>query len=239
MIGVESKQAVVRAREKLVETGFIEFQKGKKGSPNRYYLGKRSHNVTENVTKSVTVSVPVSVTENVTHNKTERKTKTNTPLPPQGETGFGNDLQEAFESWLSYKAEKRQAYKPTGLKSLITEIRNNAQKYPYSIRKGREIQWLSFPAALSCACSPLARAKQVAPTATEGGRHERLSRRLFCLPILLAGLQRLSQLRGRADQNAERGTGRLHGAVLRQLHSMAQLHHCPRPAAELRKERTT
>lgn len=56
MIGVESKQAVVRAREKLVETGFIEFQKGKKGSPNRYYLGKRSHNVTENVTKSVTVS---------------------------------------------------------------------------------------------------------------------------------------------------------------------------------------
>lgn len=30
MIGVESKQAVVRAREKLVETGFIEFQKGKK-----------------------------------------------------------------------------------------------------------------------------------------------------------------------------------------------------------------
>ena len=112
-----------------METGFIEFKKCKKGSPNRYYLGKRSHNVTENVTKSVTVSVPVSVTENVTHNKTERKTKTNTPLPPQGETGFGNDLQEAFESWLSYKAEKRQAYKPTGLKSLITEIRNNAQKY--------------------------------------------------------------------------------------------------------------
>ena len=30
MIGVESKQAVVRAREKLVEAGFIEFQKGKK-----------------------------------------------------------------------------------------------------------------------------------------------------------------------------------------------------------------
>lgn len=125
MIGVESKQAVVRAREKLVEAGFIEFQKGKKGSPNRYYLGKRSHNVTE----SVTVSVPVSVTENVTHNKTERKIKTNIPLPPQGQTGFGDDLQDAFECWLSYKAEKRQGYKPTGLKSLVTEIQNNAQKY--------------------------------------------------------------------------------------------------------------
>ena len=69
MIGVESKQAVVRARDKLVEAGFIEFQKGKKGSPNRYYLVKRSHFVTENVTVSVPESVPVSVPENVPHNK--------------------------------------------------------------------------------------------------------------------------------------------------------------------------
>ena len=130
MIGVESKQAVVRARDKLMEAGFIEFQKGKKGSPNRYYLGKRSHNVTENATKNVTVPVPVSVTENVTHNKTEKKIKTNIPLyPPRGETGFGDDLQSAFESWLAYKAEKRQGYKPTGLKSLVSKIQNSAQKY--------------------------------------------------------------------------------------------------------------
>lgn len=114
MIGVESKQAVVRAREKLVETGFIEFQKGKKGSPNRYYLGKRSHNVTENVTKSVTVSVPVSVTENVTHNKTERKTKTNTPLPPNGKRDSEMIFKKLLNHGSHYKAEKRQAYKPTG-----------------------------------------------------------------------------------------------------------------------------
>ena len=125
MIGAESKQAVIRARDKLVESGFVEFQKGKKGSPSRYYLGKGSHNVTENVTESVTVSATESVTENVTHNKTEKKTKN----PPQRETGFGDDLQSAFEAWLSYKSEKRQSYKPTGLKSLVTEIRNNAQRY--------------------------------------------------------------------------------------------------------------
>lgn len=71
MIGVESKQAVVRARDKLAEAGFIEFQKGKKGSPNRYYLVKRSHFATENVTVSVPESVPVSVPENVPHNKNE------------------------------------------------------------------------------------------------------------------------------------------------------------------------
>lgn len=112
MIGVESKQAVIRARDRLVESGFIEFQKGKKGSPSRYYLVKRSHNVTESVT----------------HNKTEKKIK-NPPYPPQGETGFGDDLQSAFEAWLSYKAEKRQSYKPTGLKSLVAEIRRNAERY--------------------------------------------------------------------------------------------------------------
>ena len=117
MIGAESKRAVIRARDKLVESGFIEFQKGKKGSPSRYYLGKGSHNVTESVTESVT--------ENVTHNKTEKKTKN----PPQGETGFGDDLQSAFEAWLAYKTEKRQSYQPTGLQCLVTEIRNNAQHY--------------------------------------------------------------------------------------------------------------
>ena len=125
MIGAESKQAVIRARDKLVESGFVEFQKGKKGSPSRYYLGKGSHNVTENATESVTVSATESVTENVTHNKTEKKIKN----PPQVETGFGDDLQSAFEAWLAYKTEKRQSYQPTGLQCLVTEIRNNAQHY--------------------------------------------------------------------------------------------------------------
>ena len=124
LIGAESKGTVIRARDKLVAAGFIEFQPGRKGSPNCYRLKKQSQNVTTNAT----VSETVSATTNEPHIKTIRN-KTNTPLPPQGETGFGNDLQEAFKSWLSYKAEKRQAYKPTGLKSLITEIRNNAQKY--------------------------------------------------------------------------------------------------------------
>ena len=124
LIGAESKGTVIRARDKLVAAGFIEFQPGRKGSPNCYRLKKQSQNVTTNAT----VSETVSATTNEPHIKTIRQ-KTNTPLPPQGKTGFGNDLQDAFESWLSYKAEKRQPYKPTGLKCLITEIRNNAQKY--------------------------------------------------------------------------------------------------------------
>ena len=64
--------------------------------------------------------------------KAKEKAKENTspPLSPSpGETGFGAALQSAFDAWLAYKEEKRQPYKPTGLQSLIGEIRNNAKKY--------------------------------------------------------------------------------------------------------------
>lgn len=49
--------------------------------------------------------------------------------PSPGDTGFSPALQSAFDSWLRYKREKRQPYKPEGLKALIGEIRNNADKY--------------------------------------------------------------------------------------------------------------
>ena len=52
------------------------------------------------------------------------------PLPPSpGGTGFGEELQAAFDAWVAYKGEKRQAYKPVGLQSLVTEIRHNAEAY--------------------------------------------------------------------------------------------------------------
>lgn len=60
----------------------------------------------------------------------EKENKCYTPLSPsQGETGFGDRLQEAFESWLRYKQEKRQSYKLEGLQSLVTQIRKHADTY--------------------------------------------------------------------------------------------------------------
>lgn len=121
LIGAESKGTVIRARDKLIEAGFVEVQPGKKGSPNCYRLKKRSQNMTTSATTNATT--------NATHNKTVRQ-KTVIPLyPPQGETGFGDDLQAAFESWIAYKTEKRQAYKPTGLKTLIGQIQRNAREH--------------------------------------------------------------------------------------------------------------
>ena len=121
LIGAESKGTVIRARDKLIEAGFVEVQPGKKGSPNCYRLKKRSQNMTTSATTNATT--------NATHNKTVRQ-KTVIPLyPPQGETGFGDDLQAAFESWIAYKTEKRQAYKPIGLKTLVGQVQRNSQEY--------------------------------------------------------------------------------------------------------------
>lgn len=49
--------------------------------------------------------------------------------PEAEDWGFGPDLTDAFRAWLRYKTEKRQPYKPEGLKALVTETRNNAQHH--------------------------------------------------------------------------------------------------------------
>ena len=51
------------------------------------------------------------------------------PVSPLDDTGFSEPLQAALLSWVRYKREKRQDYKPEGLKSLIGEIRHNADQY--------------------------------------------------------------------------------------------------------------
>lgn len=43
--------------------------------------------------------------------------------------GFGPELTDAFRAWLRYKAEKRQPYKPEGLRALVAETRSNARRH--------------------------------------------------------------------------------------------------------------
>lgn len=71
--------------------------------------------------------------------KTKEKAKTKTkekakasieginPLTPF--PGAGPDLTDAFSSWISYKEERREGYKPTGLKSLTTQVQKAAAEY--------------------------------------------------------------------------------------------------------------
>lgn len=57
--------------------------------------------------------------------KDKEEDKDNTPPTPS----FGSELQSAIDAWLQYKAERKEAYKPQGLKAMISEIRNNAAEY--------------------------------------------------------------------------------------------------------------
>lgn len=60
----------------------------------------------------------------------ERKPKrTSLEIPPKSETGFSDKMQEAFETWLQYKKEKNQTYKPTGLKTFIKKLKFSVDEY--------------------------------------------------------------------------------------------------------------
>lgn len=49
--------------------------------------------------------------------------------PDFSQTTFTPEMIAKVEDWLQYKKERRETYKPTGLKSLITEIQNNVTNY--------------------------------------------------------------------------------------------------------------
>lgn len=132
MVRVDNKQTAFRTRDALVSAGFLEYRKGRKGKANEYRLVNTfgckyvTKSVTKSVTESVTESVTKSVTESVTPNKTKIKTKNNPPTPLEGVTP---ELQAEFDDWLRYKAERREAYKPTGLQKLRTRVQNAAKTY--------------------------------------------------------------------------------------------------------------
>lgn len=49
--------------------------------------------------------------------------------PKVSDFGFSPDLESSVNDWLAYKQERREAYKPTGLKSLLTQIKKAAAEY--------------------------------------------------------------------------------------------------------------
>lgn len=61
--------------------------------------------------------------------KEKTKAKDTVDIPHCPLPGAGPDLAEAFSSWLAYKDERREGYKPTGLKSLITQVQKAAAEY--------------------------------------------------------------------------------------------------------------
>lgn len=143
----KSEKTVIRARDRLVEAGFITYKKGRKGRPNQYFLCDKhckhySINDRESdidckfysISDSISYSISDSISDSISasHIKTKKKTKTKniTPQTPQKpEWSFGEELTAAFSDWLAYKQEKRQPYTPTSLLCLVKQVQKHAQQY--------------------------------------------------------------------------------------------------------------
>lgn len=51
-----------------------------------------------------------------------------TPLCPDL-SGFSPEIQGAIQRWLQYKTERREGYKPTGLKAFLSTVRGKLRQY--------------------------------------------------------------------------------------------------------------
>lgn len=82
LVCLRSEKSLLRARDELVAAGFIWVERGKKGSPNKYWLDKK-HCKKDSISESVSDSTIASISESISastiasHNKIKTKTKNN------------------------------------------------------------------------------------------------------------------------------------------------------------------
>lgn len=86
----------------------------------------------ENEKANIKVKDKVKVKEKDKEKDKAKDKKVIAALPqgdsPIEEMGFSPELESTVKSWVRYKTEKRQAYKETGLRSLLTRIRREANE---------------------------------------------------------------------------------------------------------------
>ena len=121
--------------KRIKEAGYLEIQKNidkkKKEVDFIYVLKEQNIMSVDDVSVGDYMSVDdVSVGDtlnNTNINNTNNKENINNNIREQF---FENKiLNETINDWIKYKKEKRDSYKEQGLKSLITQIKNNIKKY--------------------------------------------------------------------------------------------------------------
>lgn len=146
--GLNAK-AIERARNTLQQAGLITWRKRKGNqsavySINSLYDKLNSSFVAQDVVQSVPQPVAQPVLQSVAINKQNKTKQDNNPLPPKGsktknqeeewetlveQRSLSAPLKAKVLEWLQYKRERKELYKPTGLKSFLTEMENKAREY--------------------------------------------------------------------------------------------------------------
>ena len=73
-------------------------------------------------------NVPRIVTESPKSHKKESN-KTDEFVSLIDESSLSDPLKESMKVWLAYKTERKESYKPTGFKSLLTMVTNRVEQY--------------------------------------------------------------------------------------------------------------
>lgn len=109
---------LIKARDELIKAGLVEYQRGKKGSPNKYHMVSISKNTFKNVVKSVAQSEVENVVKSVVESevqsvaiyKHKQKQKDIPPISPG----------ESFEQfWQAYPNKIRKQMAMTAFADLI------------------------------------------------------------------------------------------------------------------------
>lgn len=100
---------------------------------NRKNVNKRYDRIPSNTTVYETYQSK-SESENKSKNeedkeKSKRK-KSFSPPTQEPFSEFSPEMQEALQEWMQYKAERKEQYKPTGLKAFVSEVRNKLLLFP-------------------------------------------------------------------------------------------------------------
>lgn len=112
-----------RRKAESGKRGGLAKQTGSKGEANRIQTGSEKESEKEKEREDECLPPVVPLPEGAPSPKREAG------KPEAEDWGFGPELTEAFHAWLRYKREKRQDYKPEGLRALVTETRHNAERY--------------------------------------------------------------------------------------------------------------
>ena len=94
-------------------------------------------NANENANVNANANVNVNANANVSPSGEKEKTDSNESVQKKRFTiedaliglGFSTELETALKEWCSYKSERHETYKDLGLKSLVTQVSNNAKQY--------------------------------------------------------------------------------------------------------------
>lgn len=111
-----------------MESSAKQSENGKKGGrPRAKTESKENQNKPKETKRKLTKANKEEEKEKDKEKDKDKEKEDNPPNPPL--QGVSPQLEAAFADWLQYKHERREDYKPTGLRALQTQIINNAARY--------------------------------------------------------------------------------------------------------------